>query len=160
MTWAKLDDRFHEHRKVQRALRVEPASIALHVMAITYCAGHETDGFVDDEFVGRQPLKMTVRQRATGALEQAGMWERVAEGWMIHDYLDFHPSREELTARRVKDSERKARGRDTLSARTPRGIHSESARPDPTRPVPLRSVSGGMGLSAGARPPEEKENFS
>lgn len=110
MTWAKLDDRFHENRKVKRAWRLAPASIGLHVMAITYCSGHETDGHVDIEFVEEKVPKDRERERLVAALLTAGLWERVDGGWQIHDFLTFNPSREQLDEKRRAKSDAGKKG--------------------------------------------------
>lgn len=93
MSWAKLDDRFHENRKIKRAWRRFPAALGLHVMAITYCAGHATDGFVDAEFVEEKMPRERDFARAVEVLVDAGLWEAVEDGWVIHDFLDYNPSR-------------------------------------------------------------------
>lgn len=111
MTWAKLDDRFHQHWKIRQAWRADHASIGLHVMAITYCAGAETDGFVDTGFVEEKLPNTRERTKAVRALVEAGMWRELDNGWVIHDYLDFHPSRAGLTDRRAKEAARKAAAR-------------------------------------------------
>jgi hypothetical protein len=148
MSWAKLDDRFHENRKVRGLWRRHPAALGLHVMALTYCAGHETDGVVDLEFVEDKVPGLAVRRKMTQALVDAGMWTVTDNGWMIHDFLDFHPSRAALEARREADRERKSRGgrngtpRD--SRNVPAGIPSDSERKDvgiqgsSESPVPTR----------------------
>lgn len=144
MSWAKLDDQFHAHRKAKKAWRGHPRALGLHLLAISYCAGHLTDGFVDDEFVEEKLPAPRERAAVTSALEDAGLWAREGEGWRINDWLDFNPSRDEVLDRRRRDAERKKRKE---SERTPRGVQTESAAtpndpsrarafPDPTRPDP------------------------
>lgn len=149
MSWAKLDDRFHENRKVRGLWRRNPAALGLHVMALTYCAGHETDGVVDVEFVEDKVPGQSVRAKMTQALVDAGMWVEHENGWLIHDFLDFHPSRAALEERRKLDRERKSRGGRNGkpqhsdggpsgirvdSERNPAGVQASSESPDPTRP--------------------------
>jgi hypothetical protein len=152
MSWAKLDDRFHENRKVRGLWRRQPAALGLHVMALTYCAGHETDGFVDNEFVEDKVAQSTTRRKLTAALCEAGMWVVEDSGWRIHDYLDFHPSKAELDEKRRADRRRKQasgrNGKPTESKRNPDGIQAESGR-NPAgfqaaseSPVPSRPVKG------------------
>ncbi len=111
MTWAKLDDRFHSHPKIRAAWMRCPASIGLHAMAISYCADHETDGVVPEWFaVGALPRQREMRE-AVAALIAAGLWREHAEGWEIHDFLDYHLSREAARRRREADAQRKRRER-------------------------------------------------
>jgi hypothetical protein len=102
--WARFDDRFHENRKIKRAWRRCPSSIGLHVMAITYSAGHLTDGFVDVDFVeDRMPAKRA-RQRAVEVLVDVGLWSPCDEGWSIHDFAEFNETKADIEERRDKKS--------------------------------------------------------
>ena len=107
MPWVKLEDRFPSHRKV--ALLSDRA-FRLHVSAICWCAENLTDGRVSDREL---PLVAHIRGiKATAKqLEDAGLWDRVEGGWEIHDYLDYNPSREQVTAERKKNAERQERVR-------------------------------------------------
>lgn len=86
MTWVKIDDRMPEHPKVaglsDRAFRV-------HVEALCYCAGSLTDGFIPESIAkARRWIK------ASAELIGARLWEDVAGGWRIHDYLKHQRSKE------------------------------------------------------------------
>lgn len=138
MSWAKIDDQLHAHRKVMRAWRANQRALGLHLLALSYCAGQLTDGFVDEEFVAEKIPGPRERERTVNALVVAGLWSHEPGGWRIHDWLDFNPSREATLAKRRKDSLRKARGRHADSARNPDGVHAVSATPVPTRPHTAR----------------------
>jgi hypothetical protein len=161
-TWAKLDDGFHAHRKAKRAWRNHPRALGLHLLAVSYCASQLTDGFVDNEFIEEKLPAARERAAVTAALVDAGLWTAEEDGWRIHDWLDFNPSRAEVLGRRRKDSERKQSARVRReSERSPDGqngdVHPESdprpsdpsrprAFPDPTRPDPTsppRPPAGG-----------------
>jgi hypothetical protein len=107
MPWVKLDDRFPSHRKV--ALLSDRA-FRLHVSAICWCAENLTDGRISDRELALvahiRGIKATAKQ-----LEEAGVWDRTDEGWMIHDYLDYNPSRDQVLAERKKNAERQERFR-------------------------------------------------
>lgn len=107
MPWVKLDDRFPSHRKV--ALLPDRA-FRLHVSAICWCAENLTDGRIAEREL---PLVAKVRSiKATAKqLEDAGLWDRTDDGWAIHDYLDYNPSREQVLAERKKNAERQERFR-------------------------------------------------
>jgi hypothetical protein len=107
MPWVKLDDRFPSHRKV--ALLSDRA-FRLHVSAICWCAENLTDGRISDREL---PLVAHIRGiKATAKqLEDAGVWDRIDDGWMIHDYLDYNPSREQVLLDRKKNAERQERFR-------------------------------------------------
>ena len=127
MTWAKMDDRFHEHPRTRKVWRSCPMAIGLHVMAITYSAGNLLDGRIDHEWVADQIPSATARRKATAALVEAGQWIDHGTHYEIRDYLDYNPSREKVQADRARDAERKARGRSSPARLRPVGIHEDSA---------------------------------
>ena len=114
MPWAKFDDRFISHPKV---LAAGPLAIALHMRAIVHSALHLTDGIIrrrqlnhilnweDDaeDFDDAPPRNLELAAR----LVNAGLWEEApeGEGWQIHDYLDWNPSRAEAQATSAARSE-------------------------------------------------------
>lgn len=118
MPWIRFEDNFPEHPKV---LAISDSAFRLHVRAIGYCSRHLTDGAVSLAAVrslvgGRAP-------RLSAELVAARMWTTVDDGFRIHDYLDYQPSREEIRKRRTADRERKkADGIQSASSRTLRGI--------------------------------------
>lgn len=139
MGWARFDDRRHENVKLRKAgLEAD----ALDVRGITYAAGHETDGWLDEAIV--QYLAGVGHWRnLADTLVDVGRWRRDDEagGWWIHDYLAFNPAKKDLDKRRKEDRERKAaqtRNDDGTfrpdSKRNPRGSRKSSNRPDPARP--------------------------
>ena len=159
MPWAKFDDRFNTHPKV---LVAGPLAIALHMRAIIYSSQHMTDGAVgrrqlnhiiqwaDDgeDFGGHWPNNSELAER----LVAAGLWEATDDGWQIHDYTDWNPSKASALgaaavrreaarkAGRASGEARRNRARDRRDAeRTANGnqVRSSSVRP----PFVLRSAS-------------------
>lgn len=113
MPWVRLDDRFPSHRKV--ALLSDRA-FRLHVSAICWCAENLTDGYIGDREL---PLVARLRNAKTVAqqLVDAGLWDRADDGWMVHDYLDYNPSRDQVLAERKKNAERQERFRRRKSGK-------------------------------------------
>jgi hypothetical protein len=107
MPWVKLDDRFPSHRKI--ALLPDRA-FRLHVSAICWCSENLTDGRIGDRELPLvahiRGLKATAKQ-----LEDAGVWDRTDDGWVIHDFLDYNPSRDQVLAERKKNAERQEKFR-------------------------------------------------
>ena len=103
MPWARLDDHFHTHPKVNQA---GLEALGLYTVALAYCAHYLTDGKVDQAFVeqkaGRRARQLCER------LVDAGLWERNGDGFLVHDYLKYNESRKSVLLRRAKDSGRKA----------------------------------------------------
>lgn len=163
MSWAKFDDLYDDGKKIKRAWRANRATVGLHAMAITYSARHELDGVIDIEWITDKLPAKGERDKALGALVDAGLFEIVDDAhFLVHDFLDYNPSRAQQNEKRARDAERKARGRDTQSAqrptgvradttRTPRGVQAESGGPDPTRPdhtTPLTPQGGNQSAAA------------
>ncbi len=98
MSWVKLDDKLPGHRKI---LAASPEAAWLHIEGLCYCAQQETDGAIPDTALAMltrfsKPKAMKLAAR----LVEVGLWERNSAGWLVHDYLDYNPSRKELEARR------------------------------------------------------------
>lgn len=152
MAWAKFDDRWDDHRKIKLAWHRSRAAVAIHAMAITYSARHETDGFIDEVWLLERMPDQGERDEAVKALVEVGLFNEAEQGYWVNDFLEYNPSRADAEERRRKDAERKARGRtsgrrsgqESESAGNPSGLHADShdhvrgasARPDPTRPDP------------------------
>lgn len=112
MTWARLDDGFHSHPKVLRAWDLCPASIGLFARALSYVAQQEIDGVVPEQLVRMWIPEPGDREEVVEALVDAGLWDKNGAGtFVIHDYLDFNYSREQLTDNRRRDRERKRESR-------------------------------------------------
>jgi hypothetical protein len=115
MSWVKLDDGFAEHPKV---IAAGPLAGWVHVCGLCYCNRNLTDGYVprnvarrlaDFEHIGLEtggvPGMVAVGvdvdcEMLVEALVEVGMWEEVEGGYLIHDYLDYNPSKDDVLARR------------------------------------------------------------
>lgn len=111
MPWVRLDDRFPRHSKVT-TLRAR--SVCLHVEALCWSAENLTDGAI----LATQVQKITRLSKDSCAaavvdLVQAGLWDVVPGGWVIHDYLDYNPSRAKVRQDRDATRTRVARWRES-----------------------------------------------
>ena len=147
MTWLKKDDRYPEHRKIRR---LTDGEYRLHDTAMHYCAKDESDGLIRTDDIGEMQHGKRLA-RHIPALVAAGLWEPVAGGWMIHDFLDYNPSHEQLEAERAAARERQKRARSKRRGVTPEpddshGVTNGVTNGDVTResraPVPGRTVPG------------------
>lgn len=77
MTWFKVDDKFHSHRKIT-GLGKDVDALALWVVAGSWAADQLTDGFVPESVLFRLlPVSKARAKRMALALESARLWERV-----------------------------------------------------------------------------------
>lgn len=115
MPWARLDDQIYCHPKMQAC---DGYARALNVAGITYCSAQLTDGFIPKHaprlimamagFVLEDaPLGDCIHQ-----LTEAGLWEPATNGYLIHDYLVYNPSRAQVMASRERNAARQQRHRD------------------------------------------------
>lgn len=110
MTWFKVDDGLHRHRKARIA--------GLEAMGLWTLAGSWVGDELNDGFVPASVLFAWSREHAlelAARLEQAGLWEPTVhlgeEGWIFHDWHEFNPSRAEVEARREAERTKKRRQR-------------------------------------------------
>lgn len=141
MPWVKIDDKFPDHWKVAKA---GPLAGWLFVCGLAYCNRMGTDGFIRAEVVRRladvdEPLELAAR------LVDAGLWEATEDGYRVHDYLDYQPSREhsEAVSQARAEAGRKG-GQQKASNLLERGQTPPASKPlakvKPV-PVPLNSLS-------------------
>lgn len=149
MTWLKKDDRYPEHRKIRR---LSDGAYRLHDTALCWAAKDETDGFISDDDLDEMQHGRKLRKYVP-ELVRACLWEPVAGGWTIHDFLHYNPSHQQLEAERAAARDRQARHRArkkgvntdespdsnaVTNAVTNGDVTRESHPPVPYRPDPTR----------------------
>lgn len=102
MAWVKLDDQFSEHPKIMQA---GPLAAWLYVCGLTYVARQLTDGFIPESKV-RSLADISNWRQLADRLVKIGLWEKVDDGFQVHDYLDYNPSRQQVLANREATKQR------------------------------------------------------
>lgn len=129
MTWVRLDDGLDEHEKVDALLESNElrglAAVGLWTLTMANSARRETDGRVNPRTLRK--LAPQHADKLAQELERVGLYDHLPDGFQIHDYLEYNPSRADLEDRRRRDSERKSRGGQN-------GIRAESERKDGRTP--------------------------
>lgn len=113
MSWFHLDDNFPDHHKVAG---LSDAAFRLHVAGLAYCSRGLTDGVINGDDVPR--LVRRFKPAARRELVDAGIWIESVGCYLIHDYLDWNDSREQVMAKKQGAAKRRAR----YEATRPRGI--------------------------------------
>ena len=90
--FAKISANLHMNVKMRKFALAHPTAAWLWVMSITYSVAQKTDGFVD-EFAATAFLGASDDDLA--ALQDAGLFEPVEGGWLVHDFLKWQTSVEE-----------------------------------------------------------------
>lgn len=152
MSWARLDDRYPQHRKLRAAGPLRPLCIALDVTGICHCAEYATDGFIADAdlqgVLEDAGLSRGKQLPVLDKLVEIGRWHRDNEagGYWIHDFLTYNPSAADRrqAAERAKERAAASRARKDGAAHVQRtgqsGVRKRAA-PRPVPPVP----KGGTG---------------
>jgi hypothetical protein len=135
MPWAKIDDTLHANRKIRQLWKACPEALGLHLLALSYCAGSLTDGRLDRDLLAQWVPNGRRLQSYCKAIESSGVWIPMADGWQIHDWLDYNASAQEIRAKRAADAARQAAYRDRLSQRDSR-VASNASNGAPSHPIP------------------------
>lgn len=106
MPWIRLDDQFPDHPKVVEA---GPLASWLYVCGIGYCNRLLTDGFIPSGQV-RKLADVDNAGDLAQRLVAVGLWDETEGGYLVHDYLDYQPSREKALELREKRAEAGSRG--------------------------------------------------
>lgn len=128
MSWAKIDDQLPHHRKLMQLGARAPTAYGWYVASINFCRRHLTDGRVTRaDFPLLIPACPRVPKSVIADLERAGFWDREADGWRVHDFLDHNDPATEVKARLAKDAARKRTVRGwVVTERRPVGVPPES----------------------------------
>lgn len=106
MRWTvNLDERFPWHRKVAR---LSDSAFRLHIHAICWASREGTDGALSPDDLVEVAPRMRRRESLATELVSAGLWiETPPIGWVIHDFLDWQPSR---SVRRALNEQKQTSG--------------------------------------------------
>lgn len=131
MTWAKLDDGFVDNLKVQP---VGWAARGVWATGLAWCSRKLSDGRIST----KAAAILEFPPEAIDELVAAGLWHVADDGngWVVHDYLEYNPSKAEVVATRAAAKKRvgKLRDRRSRSDGSREQDHSSldcSAPPDP-----------------------------
>lgn len=141
MTWFKVDDGLHSHKK---AVRAGIPAMGLWVMAGSWCADQLTNGWLPDYIAMR--LDPDYEQHAK-ALVQVGLWVEETRdeepGWAFHEWNEpgRQPTKDQVLADRAAAADRQKRARDRAREHRDRGSRQESQDDSPDRHAVTPSVT-------------------
>lgn len=169
MSWVRVSDDFYDHPKFAT---LSPAAVGLWVATLAYANRNLTDGVLP----ARAPFAVLGFADATTAsavveeLLAAGLWhepdhncdacaEPGVRSFVIHDYMDFQPSRAKIENERVDARERMRKARaakGSPSVRTNLDQSSHNPNPNPN-PNPSTYVSESSHVSNARASAEDDE---
>jgi hypothetical protein len=133
MSWIRVDDHFADHPKVMALGSDRLRGLGLWHVAASYCARYLTDGYVPTTHVrAHAPARLINRMVAVG------LFDPVADGYMLHDWLNYNPSRDAVhEAQAKKRAAGQAGGRASAGSRAQaNGAAAAQAKSNPV-PVPV-----------------------
>lgn len=164
MSWVRIDDHFDEHPKFAAA---GPIGMALWLAGLAYANRNLTDGFIPwaaarnlvswsflgpDDGAGRKIYRLSVSSGMVGndvdddfaitLLLDCGLWEERDDGYEIHDYAQYQPTKSAIEATHaLKQAAGQAGGQASAKARATAGAQAKSKpkpKPGPgsSSPVP------------------------
>lgn len=115
MAWVRIDDQVPRNAKF---LKAGPKASWLWVCGMCHAQSQLTDGIISEAalpFIGvLKEYRALARQ-----LVDAGLWERVQGGYLVHDYHHYNATRAEMLERRkVNHRQHQLAGQASGRART------------------------------------------
>lgn len=122
MTWVRKDDQMPLNRKVAP---LSDAAYRLDDEALCWCSRNHTDGRIAADELSS--ISSRAKARNVGELVKRGRWHAVysgyecsspycpkpgPDGWVIHDYLEYNPSKEQVVKDRAAKADRQRRWRE------------------------------------------------
>lgn len=146
MPWARLDDGFHDHPKVDG---LSLAAVGLYTLCLTWAHRHRKTAVLPGHITDARVSKLAGKdaKRLTTELLASGLWEPEPDlgGCVIHDFADYLPKERDPEER--KEAGRKGAAKRWQGDSKPDGklpsadMASDSSRASapafPSRPVPL-----------------------
>jgi hypothetical protein len=153
--WVRLDDQFHTNSK---AVIAGLEGRALYLAGLCWCARNLTDGNIDKRALPTVAALAGVEPNVADTLVAVGLWEQRDDSYLVPDFLDYNPSRDQVIAEREAAAERQRKSRASR-----RDSHRDSGRGHAVSspaPVPIpdsNPVSSRPGNSQanGAHPDDE-----
>ena len=156
MAWARLDDGFHDHPKVDG---LSLAAVGLYTLCLTWAHRHRRTAAVQGHITEARVRKLAGRQADTLAAElvTAGLWETHTDpdGFLIHDFADYLPKQRdpaELREAGRKGAASKWQAHSKQDGKLPSDSMGNdgsraSAPASPSRPVPNDELNQGENRS-------------
>lgn len=104
MAWARIDDNFFSHPKVRKAGK---DAVILYMAALCHSNAYMTEGYIADDvldLIGIQAFQNEPKMSANKLVE-CGLFVLVDDGYLIHDFLEYNYSRQQITDIKTKRAE-------------------------------------------------------
>lgn len=128
MGWARLDDGFHDHPKVDE---LSLSAIGLWTVCLTWAHRHRRTAKHPGVIPTARVRKVAGRQATSLAAEltAAGLWEVDTDGYAIHDFDDYGPKQRDSTEASAA-GRRGAEARWAKNGKAMANSHDAATEPD------------------------------
>lgn len=108
--WVKLDDGFFRNPK---ARAVGQRGRELYLASLCWSAANLTDGYIPRSAASQVGADAGIKAASVrslyGRLSDAGLVHGNGDGWVIHDFLEFQPSKADTLVQRERHREAQRR---------------------------------------------------
>jgi len=109
VAWFRLSDDFSTHPKI---IGLSDAAHRSLIASYCYAARHLTDGAIVNA-----AARVLAAPKVQRELVTAGLWDEVAGGFLIHDYLDYNPTGDEVREKKAAHADSMRRMRASKKAK-------------------------------------------
>lgn len=95
MSWGRVDDSMLNHRKFEG---LALAAVGLWCRGLAYCSNQLTDGVIPTNVVARLARSHQAAKKLARILVERRLWDQREDGYMMHNYLKWNPSKEQVLA--------------------------------------------------------------
>jgi hypothetical protein len=137
MSWVRVDDAFHRNAK---QLRMSDAAFRVYVCSMSFCAvAPEPTGYMTDEQAAALIRSLGKQRKVAAELVSLNAWERVADGYLLHDFDEYLERGSRDRVRKWREKMRAGDASVTLPGRhdTPGGDVTETFLARDGDPVPV-----------------------
>lgn len=162
--YARLSNHYWQDKDVLKLRRRNPAAALLHVLTISWCSDHASDGEIDEDTL---LFVLGASDQDVADLVASGMLQTVPDKpgvYALRSYLKYQNSAEQIEQSRDKATERQRRKRERDKAAQDAGTAtvtppSDDAHADVT-PMSRRDIEGVTGMSFNQEPRTKNEEIN
>jgi hypothetical protein len=148
MPWVRFDDHYPVNRKVDG---LSDTAFRLHTSAIFWCARNLTDGVVPEDDLELVTARVRAPLRFATELVRRELWHVAGyqcsseqcppsgpDGWTIHDYFEYQPTKTKVMADKAANAERQRLFKDRKASQEGNAVSNgvTNALVTAPRPVP------------------------
>ena len=96
MTWFRLDDTWQTHPKMRA---IGPLGRELWLAGGLHCAQQLTDGRIDKGILPILIAQAQSKRTYVAKIVEAGLWHDEGDHYVVHDWVDYQPTRADVSTK-------------------------------------------------------------